>query len=423
MTARAGMTNNFHFRGRIPASKSILNRLLILRSFEYGLIIDGDSDADDVVKMKHALAQLDRGEMADCGHAGTTLRFLALRASRLPGTHHLAGSLRLFQRPQTEIIRILEQLGCQADVGPQRLTIRGQGWNVPDQGLKIDRSISSQFASAVLLSAWDLPKPLALRFEGEAVSEPYFAMTLELARQAGMRFEVVSPKEVVVAAGSRVTPQIFLAETDISSAFSVAALAALRGVAEFQAWPDRSLQPDSVFPEILEKMGCRVAFVEELGHNHLSHLKTLRIERPVGDLKPVNWDLRDCPDLFPVLAALCAFAEGRSRLFGAPQLAHKESSRIEKSAELVRLAGRKAREIEGGLEIDGSSATSEHSDMKDNRLPFDTDHDHRLAMAAAVVRAAGIPIRILHPEVINKSFPAFFSVAASVVGQDKGEAR
>lgn len=421
MTAGAGM-NQFHFRGRIPASKSILNRLLILRSFEYGLVIDGDSNADDVIKMRNALAQFERGEMADCGHAGTTLRFLALRASRLPGTHHLAGSLRLFQRPQTEIIRLLEQLGCQADVGPQRLTIRGQGWVVPKQGLAIDRSVSSQFASAVLLSAWDLPEPLSLRFEGDAVSESYFAMSLELARRAGMKFEKVSDSEVIVAAGSRVVPQILDAETDVSSAFAVAGLAAMRGVAEIEAWPDQSLQPDSVFPQILEKMGCRVAFVEETGHNHLSHLKTLRIERPEGSLKPVDWDLRDCPDLFPVLAALCAFAGGRSRLFGAPHLAHKESSRIEKSAELVRLAGRKAREIEGGLEIDGQPAISESS-MKDIRLSFDTDHDHRLAMAAAVVCAGGVPVKIQHPEVINKSFPGFFSIAEPVLGAAKEDLR
>jgi len=430
----------FRFRGRIPASKSILNRLLILRSFEPGLTIDGDSHSDDVVKMKSALASLlgdgqgrgvggvgvpheSGGEVADCGSAGTTLRFLALRASRIPGTHHLSGSRRLFERPQNELVHLMRQLGCEAELGPQRITIRGEGWKIPEEGLIIDRSVSSQFASGVLLSAWDLPVPLRMRFAGDIVSESYFAMTVELVRRAGLRMTRPSSAELVVEPRSRLVSQTIIAESDLSSAFSVAALAAVAGRAEFESYPARSLQPDGVFAEMFQRMGCRVEFIEADG--------VLVVERPDGNLRPIDWDLRESPDLFPVLSVVCAFAEGRSRLHGAPHLAHKESNRIEKSAELIRIMGRESHAIEGGLEIEGRAPTDRDDASREsihvsvpvsapvsipvgvpvNAPVYDTDHDHRLAMAAAVARAGGVAIRILHPVVVTKSFPEFFDIA------------
>jgi 3-phosphoshikimate 1-carboxyvinyltransferase len=383
----------------------MLNRLLILRSFNANMKIAGDSDADDVMKMKSALAHFERGEMADCGSAGTTLRFLALRVSRQPGTHHLSGALRLFERPQSELVRMLEQLGCEAELRLQRLTIRGEGWKVPPAGVVIDRSVSSQFASAVLLSAWDLKDPLTLRFSGDEVSKSYFAMTLDMVKKAGMHFLEETSDKVTVAPGCKVEPVTLTAEPDLSSAFAVAAIAALRGSAEFQDWPRSSLQPDALFPSLLAQMGCRVSVGPQ----------TLRVEAPDAGLKPIEWNMRDCPDLFPVLAALCAFAEGKSILFGAPHLAHKESSRIEKIAEILRIAGRRCKVISGGLEIEGSARLTTPARM--DLTPYSTDHDHRLAMAAAVAQAGGVPLQIRGPEVVSKSFPEYWTCLAQGFGE------
>jgi 3-phosphoshikimate 1-carboxyvinyltransferase len=310
----------------------------------------------------------------------------------------------LFERPQGELVRVLNQLGCDAELRMQRLTIRGQGWKIPPEGVLIDRSISSQFASALVLSAWGLSEPLTLRFAGDEVSQSYFALTIDLAKKAGMQFLEESRERVTIAPGCRVQPVRLEAESDLSSAFSVAALAAVRGEAEFLNWPQRSLQPDAVFPEILERMGCRVT----------AAMGVLTVARPEGALRPIEWNMRDCPDLFPVLGVLCAFSIGKSKLFGAPHLAHKESSRIEKVAEIIRLAGRKCKLIDGGLEIDGAAQAL--SLLKANAFySYQPDHDHRLAMAAAVACAAGVPIDIKNPEVVNKSFPGYWAIARSAL--------
>ncbi len=381
---------NFHYRGQIPASKSILNRLLIIQSFSPTLKIVGDSDADDVVKMRRGLEQILRGEMADCGAAGTTLRFLALRASRLAGTHHLSGSLRLFERPQAELSRLLTQLDCEAEIRMQRMTIRGQGWQQPEGDVVIDRSVSSQFASAVFLNAWELPFDLTINFTGERVSESYLSMTIELLRRAGMEIESQG-ESCVVRAHSRVTADSLEAEPDASSAFALTAVGVARGgIVEIENWPEHSLQPDSVFVDLLRQMGCLTSVTRGV----------LRVEA-AKTLQPIEFNLRDAPDLFPVLAVLCSLANGRSRLHGAPHLAHKESNRIGKIAELVKALGRKVRVLNDGLEIEGGSGFPAH-------FRYSTDHDHRLAMAAAVAQAAGADLEILEPRVVDKSFPGFW---------------
>ena len=400
------MTRPFSFSGPVPASKSILNRLLVLRSFAPALALNVDSDADDVSKMKAALASLRRGEAADCGAAGTTLRFLALRASRMPGRHVLTGSPRLFARPQDEILRVLSQLGRPARLEGEQLQIEGGEWS-PKEGVRVDRSMSSQFASALVLSGWGLATPLRIELEGESVSGPYLDMTLRLARDAGMNWRRESDTAVSIPAGARILAKELSAEIDVSSAFAIAALAAVAGRAEIQDWPgDGSLQPDVIFPVFLGRMGCRVSSSAGGGFTG----ETLVVEKPQDRLRGIEADLRDSPDLFPVLATLCAFAEGKSRLFGAPHLAYKESSRIEATAGLLRALGRGCEVSPDGIVIDGRPFGS--SPERGDAVRFDPRDDHRMAMAAAVAKAAGASVEVLHPAVVNKSFPEFWSCAS-----------
>ena len=169
----------FRYEGVLPASKSILNRLLVIQSYAEGdFNILGDSSADDVRFMREGLAALAAGRPARCGEAGTVLRFLALRAARISGEHRLLGSPRLFARPQETVLDLLAQLGVAARItADPALVIAGSGWRDPGEPLAVDRSRSSQFASALLLNAWELPFPLALEGRGERVSESYLQLT------------------------------------------------------------------------------------------------------------------------------------------------------------------------------------------------------------------------------------------------------
>lgn len=201
------MKKSFHYHGTIPASKSILNRALICASYAFesekhtNLIITGDSSCDDVIKMKEALAILKKNLHGassssglsspnyDCGAAGTVLRFLSLRMSRIPGTHILKGTERLLQRPQQDLLELFKILGVGYELTKSSMILHTEGWKNINNPIVVQRSVSSQFASGLLLNAWDLPEDLILDMKGEPMSEGYLQMTIDLVSQLGMRIE------------------------------------------------------------------------------------------------------------------------------------------------------------------------------------------------------------------------------------------
>ena len=370
-----------------------MNRLLIARSYS-GLNIRGDSAADDVRLMRDGLDALAEGRPIECGAAGTTLRFLALRASRVPGRHVLTGHARLFERPQDELVQVLSQLGVTAELHPTSLVIEGDGWRLSGDTLHVPSGRSSQFATAVLMNAWDLPFDLYVSLGGARVSEGYWRMSVRLCEQLGMRLDFWDA-DFRVGRASKVEASEASAEIDVSSAFALAAIAAVGGHVRLIDFPNPSLQPDAGFVDVLRAMGV-VVTQDERG---------LRIER-APRLTGVAVNLKTMPDLFPVLAILCALAHGESRLYGAPHLVHKESDRLGRIADLITKLGRTIERREDGLII--------RSDLPPTGpgpgLIFDCDQDHRLAFAAALVRTAGFAITIEHPEVVAKSFPEFWSI-------------
>jgi 3-phosphoshikimate 1-carboxyvinyltransferase len=133
-------------------------------------------------------------------------------------------------------------------------------------------------------------------------------------------------------------------------------------------------------------------------------ISRLCVAKPKLGLKSIRLNLKDNPDLFPVMAVLCALAKGESSLRGAAQLNHKESNRITKVSELLRKIKRPHKTYEDGIEIFGVLASEKES------FQYETDQDHRLAMAAGILKLAGYDIEVINPEVVNKSFPEFWSL-------------
>lgn len=386
---------SFAFVGHLPASKSLLNRLLIAQTYQPSLKIHGDSQCEDVVLMRGALAALARGERElNVGAGGTTLRFLALKAARIGGEFVLRGERRLFERPQNELIKILRQLGVEAELGSDSLRIQGAGWKLQGDTLLVPFARSSQFASAVLMNAWDLPFDLFVSLGGQKVSEGYWRMSVRICHDLGMKIDFWDG-DFRVPARQKVTATEYTAETDLSSAFAIAAIAAVSGSANFTGFPQQTLQPDGEFVRILATMGVPLVMTDG----------TLRVDR-APQLNGVAVNLRNCPDLFPVLAALCALAHGESNLYGAEHLAHKESHRVLKMAEMISTFGREVETAADGLKIRGAPVAP----AQIGKVSIDCDQDHRLAFAAAVYRAAGFAVDIINPQVVNKSFPEFWSI-------------
>lgn len=381
------------FQVEIPASKSMMNRALLVQSFFPDLSIVGHSNCDDVNNMKRAIASMIRKKDIDCGEAGTVLRFMGLRCSREKGTFKLLGKPGLMRRPHQEMVYILEQLGVECQLFSDHVVITSAGWKKPIVPLQIPRHTSSQFATGLLLSAWNLD--FDLEFEKKSgVSESYWQMSLQIAQDLGMQIE--KRKDVwKIYSKQKLNKAVIETEADYSSAFTVAVAAAISGKALITNAVQNSVQPDFAFIKIMKKMGIKI---QHNGHH-------LTIEMP-EEIKPIDMNLDQTPDLFPCLAVLCAFAKGESILRGAAHLAYKESNRIVKTSELLQQARIFSSQKDHSFHVVGVGLDPKNL----TEFSFDPDHDHRMAFAAGLMKLKGYQIHIKNPQVVTKSYPEFWQV-------------
>ncbi len=381
------------FEGSTASSKSMMNRALILKSFSPDLNIQGFSRSQDVLNLEKSLQGIAAQNEFFVGDGGTSFRFLLARLSRRPGKYLIQGSLRLLSRPHQELFSILKEFGIHCEKKSNGIEVSGQGWSQPQSPVFLNCQESSQYLSALLLAAVDLDFDLKIAVTGEFVSESYFLMTLQMMKQVGIE-AFWDGKNLLVPKGQKIKKNSIDIEPDLSSIFTLAAVAVFQGGACFKKFPQQSLQPDASMVGILQMMSCQVFF----------HGDDLFVLPPKNfsdaGFKNIEVNLKQAPDLFPVLAALCVFADGVSVLRGAPQLRHKESDRIGKVADLLRKLSVEVTEHEDGISILGKGRN-----FSAGPITFDVDHDHRLAMMLAVLNSGGCQILANDPAVLEKSLP------------------
>lgn len=347
--------------------------------------------------MQKAVAQLKNPQdrRFDCGAAGTVLRFLLARLSREQGEFELYGDPRLFARPHQGLLQTLEPLGCLVRAtSASSIHMLARGWDL-QKPIFVEMHESSQFASSLLLSAWNLPQEFVVRLSAQRSSYSYLQMTIELLKQAGMDIHVNDSTLTIPAQQTLRTAKLAV-EADMSSVFAVAAIAAAAGTMELANFFGTSLQPDFYFLKLLKEMGIPVSWDDS------TNCLTVR---QAEQIKPLSINLNNNPDLFPVLAVLLSRAAGTSQIAGIETLIHKESNRLANTLKLLRTLGFECSYDEGIFTLNGRV---EHSYPK--RFAFDPDQDHRMAMAAALAYYQGAEIEILNKHVVSKSFPEFWEI-------------
>ncbi|MEK2646912.1 3-phosphoshikimate 1-carboxyvinyltransferase [Bdellovibrio sp. BCCA] len=382
-----------HFQGEIPGSKSVFNRALIVQSYFPSLKLQGFSECDDVRHMREGLKHLSDQSVIDCGEGGTTFRFMALRASRNQGMHNLGATRRLLQRPQKGLVHLLSQLGVEAELCEDTMTVKGKGWKKPSAPLRVDMAESSQYASALVLNSWNLDFDLEFELVGGKNSESYFLLTLEMVKSLGMQIQKTS-QGYIIPAGQKIHKTSWTVEADVSSMFTMASAGALAGEVVITNFSEKSTQPDIVFLDVFKKM-----------HVNFSVQGSTLTVKETTSLEPLDFNLSQSPDLFPVLAVLCSWAQGTSKLYGAPHLVSKESNRIARVSDLLSLVGVRHESLPDGMIIHGNTQQKPVQGVK-----FNPDKDHRMVMAAALMKLKGHDITIEEPQVINKSFPEFWDM-------------
>ncbi len=391
-------------RVRVPGSKSVTNRALVLGALAQGeSLLRHPLDADDTRALGTALEQLgarvkfeDRvirvsGPLAppasevhlDLGPAGTPARFLVALLAALPGTFVLDGSARLRERPMGPLVEALRAQGASIEsLGREGfLPLRIHGGTLRGGEVTIRGDVSSQFLSALLLVSPLVPGGLSLNVTGSLSSASYVTLT----RQAIDAF---------TRDGRLVGTDYEVPGDDSAACFFLAGAVASAGVVLLDGLLEDSDQPDSVFREWAISAGGFVRF--EGG--------TLVAGRePSVPLRAVVADVDAAPDAALPLAAMQAFAHGVSRLENARRLREKESDRLAAARDLLDRAGAVTREEDGpALVIDGEQGVPRAGH-------FVSHADHRVVMSAAVL-ALGLPEGsvVEGAEDVAKSYPRFF---------------
>jgi 3-phosphoshikimate 1-carboxyvinyltransferase len=381
---------------RIPSSKSISNRMLIIRSLAGSISpIQNLSDSDDTSVLVEALDN--EKNIIDVGHAGTSMRFLAAYLCTQPGDFVLTGSLRMKQRPIGPLVDALKQIGAGITYLEKKgyPPLRIVGGRLTGGTIEIDAGISSQFISALMMIGPMLEGGLIIRLKGDVVSASYIKMTLSLMNSCGTEacFEA---NQITVPRGSYSLGE-FSVESDWSGAsywFQVAAL--LPGSEITLPHLSRSsLQGDAALVQIFDPLGVQTAF----GKNGLT-LRSQEVNLP----EHFDYDFTGCPDLVQTLAvSLCALGIP-FRFNGTITLRVKETDRLTAlQKELKRLGYVLTADTRGEwLEWDGTRCEPEKNPH------ILTYHDHRMAMAFAPMAIKQGSIIIVDPEVVSKSYPGFW---------------
>lgn len=336
-----------------------------------------------------------------CGESGVTLRFTIPIAS-LTGTEiRFRGRAGLMRRPIEPLSEAMNQLGVRVVADRDQVRVEGG----PPKGGEafIAGDISSQFISGLLLAGPMMDEGLHLKLMSPLESRGYVSLTIEIMKRHGI--DVKSNEEMSlfeIPSGQTYRPAAHRVPGDYSSAaFAMSAAAITGSKLLVRDLRKENAEPDSVMVEILARMGIQASFLSE----------GVLVEG--GRPRAVTIDLRDCPDLGPVMAVLGCYADGETRITGAGRLRYKESDRLDVVTTELRSLGAEIVETEDGLLASGPCSL--------NGGVVHSHGDHRIAMALSIA-AMGARDRVVikDAECVSKSYPTFFddlrSLGVEIVG-------
>ncbi len=429
---------------QLPGSKSISNRVLLLAGLSSGTTVIRDLLAsDDTAVMLAALRDLgckveshgstvqvtglggqliNRQATLFLGNAGTAMRpltaALSLLAATQQGRFELSGVARMHERPIGDLVDALRALGCDIDYlgtegfPPLRLNASAQPLNTTAP-IRVRGDVSSQFLTALLLA---LPLvsaagPLTIEVNGELISKPYVEITLNLLARFGITVQRDGWSRFVIPKGSRYTsPGDIHVEGDASSAsyfIALGAIAATQAPLRIEGVGASSIQGDIRFVDAARAMGANV----------IEGPNWLEVRRGRWPLQAIDLDCNHIPDAAMTLAVMALYAQGNTTLRHIASWRVKETDRIAAMATELRKLGASVTE--------GADFIAIAPPARWQAAVVHTYDDHRMAMCfslAALNPLAGadpaVPVRILDPQCVAKTFPNYFRNLFSVVQAD-----
>ena len=389
---------------KLPASKSISNRALIIQALTGGsLLPDNLSDCDDTSVIINALTH--NPHEINIKAAGTAMRFMTAYLSVKDGEEHiLTGTERMKHRPIGVLVDALRQLGADisyiGEEGFPPLFIKGK--KLEGGLLEVPGNISSQYISALLMVGPKLRNGLTLRLKGDVISRPYIDLTLWTMREFGADADW-SDFETISVEPTPYKERSYYIENDWSAASYWYEMMALTNQEDdeirLKGLMDGSKQGDSSVRYIFSLLGVKTIF--ESREEGVPTTVTLRhSDRCVPRLE---YDFVNSPDLAQTFVVCCALKNVHFHFTGLSTLKIKETDRIEAMKQEMKKLGYVIRDKNNSELIwDGERC------MPDLEDGIDTYEDHRMALSFAPASLCIDGLKINNPKVVTKSYPHFW---------------
>jgi len=411
---------------RLPGSKSISNRVLLLAALAKGTtIVRALLDSDDTRVMLDALRALGVGvaRVSDSddyeitgvggafpvkqaelflGNAGTAFRSLTAACALSGGEYVLKGVARMHERPIGDLVDALRRLGARIDyLGQEGFPpLKIHPAELAGDTTEVRGNVSSQFLTGLLMALPLRQRNTTIEVVGELISKPYIGITLAMLRRFGVEIAQDGWASFTVAADARYTsPGEIWVEGDASSAsYFLAAGAIGGGPVRVQGVGRDSVQGDVRFADALAQMGAQI----DMGPNWIEASAPKD-----GRLKAIDLDCNAIPDAAMTLAVAALFADGATTLRNIASWRVKETDRIAAMATELRKVGATVEEGADYIRI------TPPEKLIPNAV-IDTYDDHRMAMCLSLVTLGGVPVRINDPACVNKTFPTYFKTFAGI---------
>ena len=423
---------------RLPGSKSISNRVLllaalssgttevrdVLRSDDTACMLDGlrtlgikvEAGGDNIYRVAGCGGSMNEARGVHfpvkqaklfLGNAGTAFRPLTAVLALADGHYQLSGVPRMHERPIGNLVEALQKLGADirylGNKGYPPLDINPATLNDVSH-ITVRGDVSSQFLTALLMVLPLLGRQLTVEVVGELISRPYIEITLAMMARFGVQIHRNDWRSFTAMADSRyISPGMIYVEGDASSAsYFLAAGAISGGPVRVEGVGLDSVQGDVRFAEALKKMGAQIA----MGANWMEASAPAKNAK----LAAIELDCNHIPDAAMTLAVTALFAEGTTTLRNIASWRVKETDRIHAMATELRKLGALVDEGEDFIRI-----TPPASLIQVPQSGIDTYDDHRMAMCFSLAALGGVGVRINDPLCVAKTFPDYFERFAKVV--------
>ena len=432
----------------LPGSKSLSNRCLLLAALSVGTTrVENLLESDDIKYMLGALDALGvevtrdgstvatvigRGGPIDTpllpssggrdndnsplelflGNAGTAMRPLAAALSMGNGNFILDGVPRMRERPISDLIDGLRQLGanvnCVSDTGCPPVTIQGQRLTGGvSRSASISGKMSSQFLSSLLMAAPLIDGDVTISIKDELISAPYVSLTIGLMKKFGVDVQIVgdmnngTPSFIITSDQCYNSPESILVEGDASSAsYFLAGAAITGGTVTVVGCGSSSVQGDVAFANVLEQMGATITWDKD---------SITATRDPNVRLKGVDVDCGKIPDAAMTLAVVALFADGPTTIRNVYSWRLKETERMKAIVAECTKLGANVEEFHDYCIIH----PPEGNKVNDN-VVIETYDDHRMAMTFALASCGGVNVNVHDPGCTAKTFPTYFDILGSI---------